>query len=139
MLFGNGHIISKDDTLIGLGKGLIRRGQWAEAESVLRESLSLQGSLKTDRYSYKRYLLGDALAGQGKFAEAEPLILEGYEGLRPYARAYAEVQPRYRRLLNEAAEQVVRLYQAWGKPDQAKSWAVKLGRHDLPADVFAQP
>ena len=41
--------------------------------------------------------------------------------------------------LSEAAERVVRLYEAWGKPEQATAWKAKLGLADLPADVFARP
>jgi hypothetical protein len=29
--------------------------------------------------------------------------------------------------LSEAAERVVRLYEAWGKPEQAAAWKAKLG------------
>ena len=39
----------------------------------------------------------------------------------------------------EAAERVVRLYEAWDKTDQATAWKAKLGMPDLPADVFARP
>jgi hypothetical protein len=41
--------------------------------------------------------------------------------------------------LPAAAERVVRLYEAWGKPAQAAVWKAKLGLADLPADVFARP
>jgi hypothetical protein len=41
--------------------------------------------------------------------------------------------------LTEAAERVVRLYEAWGKPGKATEWKAKLGLADLPADVFATP
>jgi eukaryotic-like serine/threonine-protein kinase len=41
--------------------------------------------------------------------------------------------------LQEAAERVLRLYDAWGKPDRAAGWRLKLGLADLPADVFARP
>ena len=34
---------------------------------------------------------------------------------------------------------MVRLYEAWGKPEQAAAWKAKLGLPDLPADVFARP
>jgi hypothetical protein len=34
---------------------------------------------------------------------------------------------------------VVRLYETWGKPKQAKAWKERLGLADLPADVFAKP
>lgn len=41
--------------------------------------------------------------------------------------------------LSEVASRVVRLYEAWGKPEQAAAWKAKLGLADLPADVFARP
>jgi hypothetical protein len=47
------------------------------------------------------------------------------------------VPERFR--LREAAEQVIRLYEDWGKPEQAATWKTKLGMPDLPADVFARP
>jgi hypothetical protein len=33
----------------------------------------------------------------------------------------------------------VRFYETWGKPDQAASWARKVGFAGLPADAFAKP
>jgi hypothetical protein len=47
------------------------------------------------------------------------------------------VPERFR--LREAAERVVRLYEAWNQPDRATVWKTKLGMPDLPADVFARP
>ena len=81
-------------------------------------------------------LLGEALLGQGRHAEAEPLVVSGYEGLK--ARE-ASIPPQARSRLDEAAERVVRLYEAWGKPAQAAAWKAKLGLADLPKDVFARP
>jgi hypothetical protein len=39
--------------------------------------------------------------------------------------------------LAEAAERIVRLYEAWDKPDAAAAWKRKLGLADLPDEVFA--
>jgi non-specific serine/threonine protein kinase/serine/threonine-protein kinase len=80
--------------------------------------------------------LGAALAGQQKFAEVEPLILQGYEGMKARgARIPASNKPR----LAEAAERVIQLYETWGKRDQAAAWKARLEMPDLPADVFARP
>ena len=51
------------------------------------------------------------------------------------------IPPRGRPRLAQAAERVVRLYDAWGKPDQAAAWRAKLAevQSELPADVFAPP
>jgi hypothetical protein len=79
-------------------------------------------------------LLGGALLGQGKYAEAEPLIVPGYEGLKAHG---ATIPPLNKPCLNEAAERVVRLYEAWGKPEKAAEWKARVGLGDLPGDVFA--
>ena len=80
-------------------------------------------------------LLGGSLLGQGRYAEAEPLVVQGYEGMK--ARESRIAVP-FRSRLREAAERVIRLYEAWGKPEQAAAWKQKLGLGDLPADVFAR-
>jgi hypothetical protein len=80
-------------------------------------------------------LLGWALLGQGRLAEAETLVVQGYEGMKTReSRIYVP----YRSRLREAAERIVRLYKAWNKPEQAAAWKAKLGMPDLPADVFAR-
>jgi hypothetical protein len=81
-------------------------------------------------------LLGGALLGQGKYAEAEPLVTHGYEGLKAReAKIPAPAKPR----LPGAADRVITLYEAWDKPEEAKAWKERLGLADLPADVFAGP
>jgi hypothetical protein len=81
-------------------------------------------------------LLGGALLGQGRYAEAEPLLAAGYEGLK--ARE-AKIPAYLKFYLDEEAERVVRLYEEWGKPEQAAAWKARLGMPDLPAEVFARP
>ena len=63
-------------------------------------------------------------------------MVGGYEGLE--ARA-AKIPAAGRFNLAEGAERVLLLYEAWGRPERAKSWAQKLGLADLPEDVFARP
>jgi eukaryotic-like serine/threonine-protein kinase len=81
-------------------------------------------------------VLGGALVARGKYVEAEPLVVAGYQGMK--AREARIELPR-RPLLQEAAEQVVRLYEGWGQPEKATAWKAKLGMPDLPTDVFARP
>ena len=81
-------------------------------------------------------LLGGSLLAEGRYAEAEPLVVGGYEGMKA-REARIEVPERFR--LREAAERVVHLYEAWNQPDRAAAWKAKLGMPDLPADVFARP
>ncbi len=104
----------------------------------MREALALHEKAETD--DWRRYdamsLLGGALLGQGRYADADPLIVAGYERIK--AREPRIAAPERFRVL-EAAVRVVRLYEEWKKPDQATAWKVKLGLRDLPADVYARP
>jgi hypothetical protein len=63
-------------------------------------------------------VLGESLLGQTKFAEAEPLLLKGYEGLKERAK----VIPPGNLRTAEALERLVRFYSATGKTDQAQRW-----------------
>ena len=121
-----------------LGRNLLAQSRCSEAEPLLRECLVILAKARPDDWG--RYdamsLLAGALLGQNRYAEAEPRIVAGYEGMKTHeARIPAPKQFR----LREAAERVVRLYEAWGKPDEAATWKAKLGMPDLPADVFAAP
>jgi eukaryotic-like serine/threonine-protein kinase len=69
--------------------------------------------------------LGTALAGQKKYAEAEPSLLEGYAGLKECA---AKMPARGQRALVAAGARIVPFYEAWGKKDKAQEWRKKLGQ-----------
>jgi hypothetical protein len=68
-------------------------------------------------------LLGGALAAQGRYAEAEPLVVPGYEGMKERASRITALD-QFR--LREAAVRAVRLYEGWGKPEQAAEWKTKV-------------
>ena len=59
--------------------------------------------------------LGFCLTAQGRFEEAEPLVVDGYGGIRSNPLA-----PPERR--QEAQERVVSLYEKWDKPQEAARW-----------------
>jgi non-specific serine/threonine protein kinase/serine/threonine-protein kinase len=125
--------------LTTLGRNLLMQGKGSEAEPLLREALAIREKAMPD--AWLRFLtmslLGGALLDQGKYPEAEPLVVAGYEGIK--AREAKIPASTKSLILPGSAERVVRLYEAWGKPDQARSWAERLGLADLPADVFARP
>jgi hypothetical protein len=70
-----------------------------------------------------RSLPGGSLLGQRKYAEAEPLLVAGYEGMK--ARE-AKIPAQSRVRLTEALERLVQLYDAWGRKDEADGWRKKL-------------
>ena len=113
--------------LASMGLSLVQQGKWTKAEPLLRESLSTREKVQPDEWTTfnTRSLLGGSLLGQKKFAEAEPLIVSGYEGMK--AREARIAQPGKPRLI-EAAERVVKLYEAWDKKDKAAEWRAKLAK-----------
>jgi serine/threonine protein kinase/tetratricopeptide (TPR) repeat protein len=120
------------------GLTLLQVQAYAEAEPLLRECLAIREKTQPEDWSTfnTRSQLGNSLLGQGMFPEAELLIVAGYEGLK--ARE-AKIPAPGKARLPEAAARVVKLYETWGKTDQAAAWKAKLGMPDLPADVFARP
>jgi hypothetical protein len=124
--------------LVELGRDLVREGKSSEAEPLLRECVAIREKAIPDdwRRFFAMSLLGHALLDQGRYMEAEPLLVAGYEGMKAReARIPAVSKPH----LRDAAVQVVRLYKAWGNPGRARSWAAKVGAAKLPADVFVKP
>jgi tetratricopeptide (TPR) repeat protein len=100
------------------------QGKFTESESLAREAMETDSKIQPDNWQRFRAesLLGASLAGQKKYAEAEPLLLEGYQGMMTRKDRIA-VPDRYH--LDRAREWIVQLYQAWGKPGKAAEWRKK--------------
>jgi tetratricopeptide (TPR) repeat protein len=112
-------------TLDNLGLALIQLNRPTEAEPFLREAMAIKGKKAPDRWDTfeTRNRLGGALLGQKKYAAAEPLLVEGYEGMK--ARE-AEIPAQFKKRVTAAAERIIQLYDSWGKPDQAAEWRKRL-------------
>jgi hypothetical protein len=110
-----------------LGRSLIKAGRAAEAETALRESLTLRETHEPEAWTtfQTRSLLGQALLSQNKYADAEPFLLQGFEGLMQHER---QVPLHAKHRLTEAVQRLVELYSAWGKPDRAARWRAELER-----------
>ena len=75
------------------------------------------------RPGFAKNLLGASLAGQRRFAEAEPLVVGGYEAM---AAKRASMAAYFQGYLVSSGQRVVDLYTAWGKPAVAAEWRKKL-------------
>jgi serine/threonine protein kinase len=108
------------------GRALLRQGDVAEAKSFLRFFLDLAGKKLPEgwRRSEATAALGACLLRQKTYAEAEPLLRKGYEGLRQHHQkitsGFQRVQP------TEALQWLVQLYDEWGKPSEAEKWRKEL-------------
>jgi eukaryotic-like serine/threonine-protein kinase len=113
------------DALTERGKTLLLEKKPAEAELALRESLTIRHKDQPDDWTtFKtKSLLGEALLDQKKFDEAEQRLLAGWQGLKDRVSKMPSDQ---RFQLTHAVERLVRLYEAWGKPDKAAKWRREL-------------
>ena len=102
----------------------IGQGKFADSEALAHEALETEKKVQADDWQRFRAesLLGASLAGEYKYSEAEPLLLEGYKGMQ--ARKDRVAVPDWYHL-DRAHEWLVRLYQAWGKPSKAAEWRKK--------------
>jgi len=123
---------SLGSSLVLRSEASMKEGRFEEAAELLRGCLATrQKSLPEGHWLIADTVsqLGGALAGAGKFAEAEPLLLDGYAGMADNRR----VLPDRKR---QAIERIIRLYEAWDKPDQAFEWRRRLG--EAAEDVAGQ-
>src|SRR5262249_3692982 len=80
--------------------------QWTKAETTARECLDLRTKKQPDDWwrFHTMSQLGAALAGQQKYAEAESLMIQGYEGLKSRE---AQIPVPRKKSLAEAAARLV--------------------------------
>jgi serine/threonine protein kinase/tetratricopeptide (TPR) repeat protein len=112
-------------TLNRLGELLVREDRFAEAEAILRASLAIREKKRPDDWVtfLTRSLLGGCFLGQRKFAEAEPLLLGGCEGLQ---MRLDKIPPGGRPRVKEAVERLIRLYEDTAQADKVAAWKAKL-------------
>ena len=107
-----------------LALAYISEGKFTQSEPVAREALETEKKTRPNNWQRFRAasLLGASLAGEKNYAEGEPLLLEGYQGMLVHKESIA-VPDRYN--LDLAQRWIVQLYQAWGKPEKAAEWKKK--------------
>jgi serine/threonine protein kinase/tetratricopeptide (TPR) repeat protein len=123
-LLGNGHS-DAISSLADLVTVLLAELKFTEAELLARQGLPLQEKKDPDNWRTFniRGLLGASLLGQHKFAEAEPLLLSGYAGMK---EKEDKIPAYIRSQIKAAAERLIRLYEATNRADQAAIWKKKL-------------
>lgn len=103
------------------GLSALKARQFDEAEPLLREALAIREKAQPTAWSTfnAQSMLGGALLGQKKYAEAEPLLLRGYAGIKQrLATIPAPARPR----VPEAVDRLISLYEALNKPDEVAKW-----------------
>jgi tetratricopeptide (TPR) repeat protein len=101
------------------------QGKFAESEALARDALQFFRAKQPDDWQtfFAQSVLGASVAGLGRYAEAEPLLLDGYRGM--VDRKDRIIVP-YLYYLDRAGEWVVQLYEKWGDRDQAAQWRTRV-------------
>jgi serine/threonine protein kinase len=124
-----------------IGHNLVLEQKYAEAETPLRECLAIRekrlphgsnfwlalsprGAAR--EHAFAKCLLGASLSGRKRYAEAEPLLVQGYEGVKPQPGFGEDTTPFAQRRKVEALGWLVQHYEEWGKPDEAARWRKEL-------------
>jgi tetratricopeptide (TPR) repeat protein len=119
--------------LADLGHGLVLLGRHEEAEANLAEALRMYEKARPYGEYFRGWAKcwhGASLAGLGRQPEAETELLDAERILRE-----SPMTPR--RHYRAVVEQLIRLYNAWGKPGEAANWQKALAAFDSssgPAD-----
>ena len=103
------------DGQVWLGRALLAKADPHGAEASLHEALAYrQSTLRADhpKIAEAQCLLGQALAMQGRYADAEPLLRQGFPIFRAWGMAEATIIKQTRQSLAET-------YTALGQPDKA--------------------
>ena len=95
-------------------------GQYVDAQKLLRRSVAIHRKTLPEghwRLAYVQTDLGSCLTALGRYAEAEPQLLDGY------AAILAKRGAQHKKTI-ETLERIVAMYTAWDKPDQATEYRV---------------
>ncbi len=113
-----------------LGWTRIQQDKFGPAEAILREICpGLADPRNPESESYRRYNceaeLAASLVGQKRFAEAEPILLRAYDGIRRFKPAGTEQDAGFSAA--DAGAWIVRMYKDWGQPEKVVEWEKKVG------------
>ncbi|HEU0208136.1 MAG TPA: serine/threonine-protein kinase [Candidatus Udaeobacter sp.] len=116
------HYDNYPTALIICGLSLAKTGQPNESEAVLREAVKI----RTDSVPKEHFwvalandALGECLTLQGRYDEAEPLLIGSYESLK-FSQGAGNPRTRL------ALQRLIALYDHWGKHNVAKKYKIRL-------------
>lgn len=130
VLAGRGHALGAEhpETMIAaadLAQAWLSLGKFRESERLAREALEFHKRKQPDDWQRFRAetLLGASLSGLKRFAEAEPLLLEGHRGMVERKESVGWMGASTGYYLDLAREWIVQLYERSAQPKKAAEWA----------------
>ena len=122
-------------TMAVLVVSYLEAGDYGQAEPKARDCLAIREKAMPGHWLTEnaRSMLGGALLGQKKYAEAEPLLVAAYEGM---AKLEATIPAGRKNRVSEALDRLVKLYEeraADGDADRAAEAAALRAERGRPA------
>jgi non-specific serine/threonine protein kinase/serine/threonine-protein kinase len=120
---------------VGAGKkaeaaALAKEQARAARQHVPADSLDLAAALAPP---------GQALMEVGAYADAEPLLLDNYKGLKRAAADARTPSHDQQVRLRDSVARLVQLYEVWDKPDEAAKWRKELEARPSAGPKAAEP
>jgi serine/threonine protein kinase/tetratricopeptide (TPR) repeat protein len=117
------------EQLVYLGENLLAQRRPADAQHVFRECLAIRQQTEPDAWTtfYTLAQLGTCFLIQKQYADAEPLLLSAYDGLKAREDKIPS-DPRKMFLTFHVPYRLVELYKGWGQQDKANEWRKKFAR-----------
>jgi tetratricopeptide (TPR) repeat protein len=120
--------VSHQQTLLSMNSLAIAyqaAGRLDESETLLRDSLAQRQKHHAEVWTtfLTMSLLGDVLLDRQKPVEAEPMLLQAFQGLK---QREATIPAMQRHQLVFALRCIVRLYEATGQPEEWAKWRQEL-------------
>jgi eukaryotic-like serine/threonine-protein kinase len=116
---------SRGEWQVTMGLLMLQATRFRAAEVLLQDCLDIREKAQPDHWTTfnAKSMLGGAFLGQKKYADAEPLLLAGYEGMKQRETKIAKID---KVCLSEAAARLVQLYEALDKTSEAAKWRNEL-------------
>ena len=109
-----------------LGEVRVDQQKYAAAEQPLRTAISVFEAIPDGWGLYgSKSLLGASLLGQRKYADAEPFLVSGYEGLLRFHGAIASSE---RGLFPKAKDWILQLYRESNRQETMSEWRARFER-----------
>ena len=128
-LEGRRHALGSEDadtmaSASDLALAYLSQGKFTQSEALAREAMEFfHRKLPDDWRQFRaKSLLGASLAGQKKYAEAEPLLLEGYLGMLKRKDQMGDWDWPH---IDRTRGWIVQLYHVWGQPAKTAEWRKK--------------
>jgi serine/threonine protein kinase/tetratricopeptide (TPR) repeat protein len=112
-----------------LGINLIKQQKYADAETVLRECVTIRQKTIPDAWITfdTQSKLGGALLAQRKYGDAESMLVNGFNGVKQRENF---IPPQGKTRILDALDRLIELYTATNKPDEVKKWKGERAKYE---------